>query len=216
MPTIYLIRHGENDYVKNGRLAGRLPGVQLNATGHQQAQAVADALNQNLTKKQVKAIYSSPLERAMETAAPIARAFDLEVIPRAGLLETHYGEWQDKSIKELSRLKAWKHVQANPSLFSFPSGESFADAQNRIVAELKSLAGNYAPKEVVLCVTHADPIKLAVAYFIGLPMDLFQRLQIFPASITGLFIDQGASRLLTLNYDLSLFAPLHSLGSGAK
>jgi probable phosphomutase (TIGR03848 family) len=216
MPTIYLIRHGENDYVKTGRLAGRLPGVHLNETGRQQAQAVADALSQSLPKEQVKAIYSSPLERAIETAAPVAQAFELETVIREGLIETHYGEWQDKSVKGLSRLKVWKHVQSAPSLFSFPGGESFADAQNRVVAELKYLHSNYEAKDIILCVSHADPIKLAVAYFIGLPLDLFQRLQVAPASINALFIDHGVSRLLTLNFDLSLIAPLHSHGSGAK
>jgi broad specificity phosphatase PhoE len=216
MPTIYLIRHGENDYVKTGRLAGRLPGVHLNETGRQQAQAVADILCQALPKEQVKAIYSSPLERAMETAEPISCAFGLQIIPRDGLIETHYGEWQNKSVKGLSRLKVWKRVQAAPSLFSFPGGESFGEAQNRIVSELKDLVERYEEKEIVLCVSHADPIKLAVAYFTGLPMDLFQRLQVSPASINGLYLDQGVSRLLTLNYDLSLFTPLQSLGSGAK
>ena len=216
MPTIYLIRHGENNYVKTGRLAGRLPGVHLNETGRQQAQVVANTLCQALTKEQVKAIYSSPLERAIETAEPISRAFELEIIPREGLIETHYGEWQDRSIKGLSRLKAWKRVQAAPSLFSFPGGESFADAQNRVVSELKDLVGNYEAKDIILCISHADPIKLAVAYFVGLPLDLFQRLHAAPASINALFIDQGISRLLTLNYDLSLFTPLHSHGSGAK
>jgi broad specificity phosphatase PhoE len=216
MPTIYLIRHGENDYVKTGRLAGRLPGVHLNETGRQQAQAVAEALCQKLPKEMVKAVYSSPLERALETADPIARAFDLEIIHREGLTETNYGEWQNKSIKGLSRLKIWKRVQAAPSLFSFPGGESFAETQNRVTTELIDLAGQHEAKEMILCISHADPIKLAVAYFIGLPLDLFQRLQVAPASITGLFIDHNISQLVILNYDISLFAPLHSLGSGAK
>jgi broad specificity phosphatase PhoE len=216
MPTIYLIRHGENDYVKTGRLAGRLPGVHLNETGRQQAQAVADALCQKLSKEQVKSIYSSPLERAMETAAPIARAFEIKIIVREGLTETQYGEWENKSIKGLSRLKDWKRVQTAPSLFGFPGGESFTETQNRIVTELKDLVRHHTAQDIILVVSHADPIKLAVAYFVGLPMDMFQRLQVLPASITGLFIDQRISRLLTLNYDLSFFTPLHSLNSGAK
>jgi broad specificity phosphatase PhoE len=216
MPTIYLIRHGENDYVKTGRLAGRLPGVHLNEIGRQQAVDIAQALCRTLPKERVKAIYSSPLERAMETAEPIARAFDLEIIPRAGLIEIDYGEWQDKTLKSISRMKIWTRVQAAPSLFTFPGGESFTDAQTRVVNEIKDLLCQYEEKEAILCISHADPIKLAVAYFIGLPLDLFQRLKVAPASINGLFIDQGISRLLTLNYDLSLFASLHSQDSGAK
>jgi probable phosphomutase (TIGR03848 family) len=203
MPTILLIRHGENDYVKTGRLAGRLPGVHLNDNGRQQAQALAEALCRMLPSEHVKAIYSSPLDRTLETAEPIAKAFKLEIIQREGLIETQYGEWQNKSVKGLSRLKIWKNVQSAPSLFTFPGGESFADTQNRICSEIYSLTREYEQKDILLCVSHADPIKLAVAYFIGLPLDLFQRLQVAPASINALYIDQGVSRLLTLNYDLS-------------
>jgi len=216
MPTIYLIRHGDNDYVKTGRLAGHLPGVHLNENGRQQALDLAEALSRQLPNERVKAIYSSPLERAMETADPIARAFNLEIIPRPGLIEIDYGEWQNKSLKGLSRTKVWKRVQAAPSLFAFPGGDSFSEAQNRIVNEIKDLTSRHDEKEAVLCVSHGDPIKLAVAYFIGLPMDLFQRLMVAPASINGLFIDQGVSRLLTLNNELSISAPLHSQDSGAK
>ena len=216
MPVIYLIRHGENDYVKTGRLAGRLPGIHMNEKGRTQAQTVAEVLGRALPRDQVRAIYSSPLERALETAMPLASIFGLEIIPRTGLIETDYGEWQDKSVKGLRRLKTWKIVQAAPSMFSFPGGESFADSQNRITAEIKDLVGQYELKDIILCVSHADPIKLAIAYFIGLPLDLFQRLQVAPASISGLFINKGASQLLTLNADPSFFQPLQSKGSGAK
>jgi probable phosphomutase (TIGR03848 family) len=203
MPTILLIRHGENDYVKTGRLAGRLPGVHLNEKGRQQAEAVAEALCKMLPPERVKAVFSSPLERTMETAGPIARAFNLEIIPREGLIETQYGEWQDKKVKGLSRLKIWKNVQSAPSLFTFPGGESFADTQTRICQEIYTLIRDYEQKDILVCVSHADPIKLAVAYFLGLPIDLFQRLHVAPASINVLYIDQGVSRLLALNYELS-------------
>lgn len=203
MPTILLIRHGENDYVKTGRLAGRLPGVHLNDKGRQQAEAVAEALCRMLPPERVKAIFSSPLERTMETAGPIAKAFNLEIVPREGLIETQYGEWQDKKVKGLSRLKIWKRVQSAPSLFTFPGGESFAETQVRICSELYGLIREYEQKDILLCVSHADPIKLAVAYFLGLPLDLFQRLHVAPASVSALYIDQGVSQLLTLNYDLS-------------
>lgn len=203
MPTILLIRHGENDYVKTGRLAGRLPGVHLNDKGRQQALAVAEALCKMLPPEQVKAIYSSPLERTMETAEPIAKAFDLKIIQREGLIETQYGDWQNKSVKGLSRLKIWKNVQSTPSLFTFPGGESFAETQNRICSEIYTLVRQYEQKDILLCVSHADPIKLAVAYFIGLPLDLFQRLHVAPASINTLYLGPGVSRLLALNYELS-------------
>ncbi len=199
MATILLIRHGENEYVKKGRLAGRLPDVHLNEKGRQQAQAVAE----KLTGAPVKAVYSSPLERTMETAEPIAKALNLEIIPRQGLIETDFGEWQDKKIKGLSRLKIWRIVQFAPALMRFPQGESFAECQFRMMQELETLRAQHDPKDLIVCVSHSDPIKLVVAYYLGLPLDLFQRLNVAPASITALAIFEGGSRLLNLNYDLS-------------
>lgn len=199
MTILLLIRHGENEYVKKGRLAGRLPAVHLNEKGRQQAQAVAE----KLTGAPIKAVYSSPLERTMETAEPIAKALGLEVIPRQGLIETDFGEWQDKKVKGLSRLKIWRIVQFAPALMRFPQGESFAECQFRMVQELESLRAKHEPKDMIACVSHSDPIKLVVAYYLGLPLDLFQRLHIAPASITTLGIGEGGSRLLNLNYDLS-------------
>ena len=207
MPLLLLIRHGENDYVKKGRLAGRLPGVHLNEHGRQQAQAVADSLAARLAESPVKAIYSSPLERAIETAQPIAKALGKEIILEPGLIEVDIGEWQDKTLKSLRRLKVWKIVQGAPSRFHFPAGESFAEAQLRICSTLESLVHDCAEKESVICVSHSDPIRLAVAYFLGLPLDFFQRLQVSPASITCLQIDDRFSRLLSLNIDLSFTLP---------
>lgn len=203
MPIILLIRHGETDYVKKGKLAGRLPGVHLNETGRKQAQQLAEKLSQ----APVKALYASPLERTMETAEPIAKALNLEIIPRPGLIETNVGDWQDQTIKSLRRLKLWKLVQSSPSLVTFPAGESFADSQQRISTEIIGIVAGLEPKEMVICVSHADPIRLAVAYFIGLPLDLFQRLNVSPGSLTALAIGENGSRLLTLNVDLSFNFP---------
>jgi probable phosphomutase (TIGR03848 family) len=204
MALFLLIRHGENEYVKKGRLAGRLPGVHLNETGRSQAHSLADKLKE----APIKAVYSSPLERTMETAAPIAEALGQEVIPREGLIETDYGEWQDKKLKGLSRLDLWRVVQNRPSMMHFPQGELMSETQQRICRELLDLSRQHDPKDLVVCVSHSDPIKLAVAYFIGLPLDNFQRLQVTPASITALIIGQGFSHLIMLNYDLSLgFSP---------
>lgn len=199
MPIILLVRHGENDYVKKGRLAGRLPGVNLNEKGRAQAQAVAE----RLAGAPIKAVYSSPMERAQQTAEPIAKALGLETITRPGLTEVDIGEWQDQKVKGLSRLKIWRVVQNRPSLMRFPGGESFVEAQFRICQEIQELAGLHDPKDILICVSHADPIKLAAAYFIGLPLDFFQRLNVSPGSITALHLGEGSSFLLTLNYDLS-------------
>ena len=199
MPTILLIRHGENDFVKKGIMPGRMPGIHLNDNGRAQAQAVAEKLRQ----APIKAIYTSPLERAAETAEYLAKALGQETIVRPGLMESDIGEWQGKSHKSLRRLKAWRIVQSTPSLFRFPGGESFAECQARMVGEIETLRAQYEEKDIFVCVSHADPIKLAVAYYLGLPLDLFQRLFIAPASITALQVGQMGSYLLALNYDLS-------------
>lgn len=199
MPVFLLIRHGENDYVKEGRLAGRMVEVHLNENGHSQAVEVSEKLK----GAKVAAIYSSPLERTMETAHPIAAILSLEIIPRPGLLEVDFGEWQGKTLKSLRRRRLWKIVQGAPSQMRFPGGESFAEAQVRVVHELMVLADQHKPKDLVICVTHSDLIKLAIAYFIGLPLDMFQRLHISPGSITALMINPLGGNLLTMNYDVS-------------
>lgn len=203
MPVILLIRHGENDYVKKGRLAGRLPGVHLNKNGKAQAEALAERLK----AAPIKAIYSSPLERAMETAQPLADALSLEIQQREGLIEVDFGEWQDQRIKGLSRTKPWKVVQLAPARFRFPGGETFADAQYRMTREIDAIAAQHESKDLIALVSHSDPIKLAVAFYLGMPLDMFQRLSVSPASVTALMIGEMGAHLLTLNYEISFTLP---------
>lgn len=198
MPVFLLVRHAENDFVKKNKLAGRLENVHLNKKGREQAEAVANFLKE----APIKAVYSSPLERALETAEPIAKALELTVQVCEGLNEVDVGEWQGEKLGSLRKLKLWKAVQLRPSRFNFPKGETFIEAQNRICRELDFIASKHDTKDVVVCVSHADPIRLAVAYHIGLPLDFFQRLAISPASITALFIQEFDSRLLALNYEI--------------
>lgn len=205
MPTILLIRHAENEYVAKGRLAGRLPGVHLNDNGRKQAEALAKALSQ----APIKAIYASPLERCLETAQPLADALRLEVIPRQGLLEIDFGDWQDKTLKQLRLRKLWKTVQGNPARMQFPGGETFANAQIRIVDELESLSHSHHPKDLVACFSHSDLIRLAIAYYIGTPLDLFQRIAVSPASISTLHLGEHGARVLNLNHTLSFAFPAH-------
>lgn len=205
MPLILLVRHGENDYVKERRLPGRIPGIHLNKHGRKQAKQVAKFLK----PAPVKAVYSSPLERTMETAQPIAKAHGLQVVPREGLIETDVGKWQGKKIKKLQKLEIWRKVQLNPSRFQFPGGERIEDGQHRFVQEVEYLAEKHASQDMIVCVSHSDPIKLIVAYYLGLPLDMYQRLSVSPASITTLFVGDFGSHLLTLNYDLSLTFAKH-------
>jgi len=195
MPLLLLIRHGENEFVKTGKLAGRLPDVHLNERGRQQAAELAKALSD----VPLKAIYASPLERAMETANPIAEGRKLEIQLRPELMDTDIGKWQGRTLKQVRRLKKWKVVQQAPSRFTFPEGESFLQNQTRIVSCLDEIAASHKPKDVVAVVFHADPIKLAVAYYLGMPLDHFQRLGCDTASATVLFVSETGAHLIKLN-----------------
>jgi probable phosphomutase (TIGR03848 family) len=195
MPLLLLIRHGENQYVKTGKMAGRLPGVHLNERGRQQAADLAKAL----VDVPLKAIYSSPLERAVETAGPIADGRKIEIQLRPELMDNDIGKWQGRSLKVLSRLKKWKIVQQAPSRFTFPEGESFLQTQTRIASCLDEIAASHKPKDVVAVVFHADPIKLAVAHYLGMPLDHFQRLGCDTGSITVLYVSEMGAHLIKLN-----------------
>ena len=195
MPLLLLIRHGENDYTKKARLAGRLAGVHLNERGRQQAQDLALALGH----VPIKAVYSSPLERAMETAEPIALALKQRVKVDPGLLEADVGQWQGKSVRRLALTRYWRVIQRAPSRARHPGGESFMQTQARIVAALEAICGSYKPRDIVACVFHSDPIKMAVAHFIGLPLDQFQRLSCDTGSATLLAVGESGAQLLWMN-----------------
>ena len=196
MPLLLLIRHGENDFVKSSKMAGRIPGIHLNEKGRKQAEALGEALKDF----PITAIYSSPLERAMETAEPIAQARKLQIIQEPDLMDADIGKWQGKSWKVLSRTKVWRTAQQAPSRFRFPEGESFAEAQLRYANALERIVKRHnKPKHIVAVVFHADPIKLAVSYFLGLPLDHFQRLSCNTGSLTMLHLSEAGANLITLN-----------------
>jgi len=196
MPLLLLIRHGENDYVKTGKMAGRIAGVHLNERGQKQAQALGEALKEI----PIKAVYSSPLERAMETAQPIAESHKLTLFQEPDLMDTDIGKWQGKSLKVLRLMKAWKIVQSAPSRFRFPEGESFTEAQTRYVNTLERIIQkHHKPQDIVAVVFHADPIKLAVAHFLGMPLDHFQRLGCDTGSLIALHVSEANANLVKLN-----------------
>lgn len=194
-PTrILLIRHGINDFVRDGLLAGRSPGVHLNDEGCAQAEALA----KRLSSTGLAAIYSSPLERTRETAAPLAQRLGLTVQYLEGVLESDCGEWTGQALDELRKTQAWQQVQVQPSRFRFPSGESLMEIQARMVAALETLSALHLHQSIAV-VSHSDPIKLALAHYAGMPMDLFQRLDVAPASISELEFTPLRPRLVRLN-----------------
>jgi len=185
MPTLLLIRHGENDFLKKNKLPGHLPGVHLNARGIEQA----DELARTLSPVPIQAIYSSPLERAVETATPLSNEKQLKINIVPALTDTDVGEWAGRSWKILRRTKEWKVVQETPSQFHFPGGESFARVQRRIMEALEGIIAAHGKDEMIAVVFHADPIKLALAECLGMPLDNFQRLSAHTGSVSILRTD---------------------------
>lgn len=195
MTVLYLIRHGANDWLGK-RLPGWMPGLHLNALGRAQAERLAELLSE----APLQAIYSSPLERTMETAAPLAAARHLPIQPRPDLRDVYPGRWQGQPLASLRRRKQWPVIATAPSLASFPDGESFLQAQNRVVGELERIRLVHSqPQASVAVFSHADIIMLAIAHYIGLPLDQFRHLVIEPASISVLQVHDRSARLLQLN-----------------
>ena len=176
-------------------LPGRAPGLHLSGRGRAQADAVAE----RLAGLPVSALCSSPLERALETAAPAAARIGLPVAEDAGLLECDVGEWTGTALADLTGLPQWRTVQHTPSSFRFPGGESFTEMQARIVGALENLRAAHAGG-VVICFSHADPIKAAVAHALGTRLNLFQRIVISPGSVSAIsYVDGQAPSVLMVN-----------------
>lgn len=191
MTVLLLIRHASNDYVNDGRLAGWTPGVHINAKGQREA----DALARRLNDVPIAAIYSSPLERAQETAQAVAICQHLDVHIRDGLGELHMGEWTGKSIKELESTDLWKQVQTRPAETRLPSGESFVEMQVRIAGAIDAIVAAH-PGQVVAVVSHSDPLKAAIAHYLGMDLNNFQRIVINPASVTVFFFGEDKTPVL--------------------
>ncbi len=204
-PTLVLfVRHGQT--ATTGKvLPGRAPGLHLADTGRAQAAAVADRI---ATLKKVDAIYCSPLERARETAAPIASARGLRATVERGLVECDFGEWTGVELKDLAKRPEWGTVQRYPSGFRFPGGESFVEMSARVCNTAVKLTTMH-PGGVVVAVSHADPIKAAVADALGTHLDLFQRIVVSTCSVSAILYGAGGPAVLTVNHtgDLASLAP---------
>lgn len=194
MTTLLLVRHATTA-TTGRRLGGWTPGVDLDDHGRQQAEALAD----RLADSSIAAVYASPLERTLQTAQAIARRHRLRVRTRKDLGEVDYGTWTDQPLGQLRRRKAWGAIQATPSRFQFPDGESLRAAQARMVAATEALAASHGGSMIV-AVSHADVIKAAVAHYVGMPLDTFQRLVVDPASITVVDLpEHGPATLRAMN-----------------
>ena len=199
--VILFVRHGSTS-TTGTELPGRASGLHLSDDGRAQAESVAARIatvaSGNGRKRSVAAVYSSPLERTRETAAPIAHAIGCEVQVDDGLLELDIGDWTGLELKAARKRPEWGTIQRYPSGFTFPGGESFVDMQARIVACVERLRSAH-PGETIVAVSHADPIRAAVAHAMGTHLDLFQRVVISPCSLTAVAYGTGGPMVLTVN-----------------
>lgn len=192
---VLLIRHGENEYVATHKLAGRTPGVRLNEKGCHQAQTLVDYLAQ----QPLDAIYSSPLDRCLETAEPLAERRSLPLQVEPGVVEVDYGSWQGADLRELSKLPEWSQVQHYPSIFRFPGGETLREVQQRAVGAIERVRTAHEG-QVIAVFSHGDIIRTTLAHYLGVPLDLFQRLAIATASVSVLGFFDGRPMVLAVNY----------------
>lgn len=185
MTRILLVRHAPTSETGT-RLTGRLPGVSLGEKGERAALGAARAL----ADLDIAAIYSSPIERTMETARILARPHGLSPICEPGVTEIDFGSWTGQDLESLRQTEQWPTVQSKPSRFRFPEGESFVDAQARAVMSVRRIAEEQNGNTLVV-VSHCDTIKLILSHFLGQPLDLFQRLRISTTSISDLRMGGG-------------------------
>jgi probable phosphomutase (TIGR03848 family) len=206
-----LVRHGATA-TTGAELPGRASGLHLSDAGRAQAEAVAariaaPASINGRKRRNVAAVYSSPLERTRETAAPIADATGRQVEVDDGLLELDIGDWTGLDLKSARKRPEWSTIQRYPSGFTFPGGESFVAMQARIVACVERLRSAH-PGETIVAVSHADPIRAAVAHAMGTHLDLFQRVVISPCSLTAIAYGVGGPMVLTVNSGVDTGAAL--------
>jgi probable phosphoglycerate mutase len=191
--TLVLVRHAVTAQT-GPLLSGRAPGIDLSETGIEQAQAVA----KRLSVLPVRAVYASPIERTRQTAEHIAAHHNLEVRELPGVIEADYGEWTGGKIADLAKTDLWRTVQIVPSRARFPGGESISEMQGRMVTALEQVIADHAG-ELVVVVSHADPIKAAIAHFNGVHLDLFQRVIVSPASVTVFELGSFGAALVKCN-----------------
>jgi probable phosphomutase (TIGR03848 family) len=212
MATVILVRHGRTTANATGVLAGRLAGVKLDDTGHGQAVRAGE----RLAKVPLAAIVSSPLERCRQTARAImgAQAGPVTIASERGITECDYGDWQGRALKELAREKLWTTVQTQPSAALFPGGESLGAMQARAVAAVRrhdlAVDAAHGAGAVWVAVSHGDIIKSLLADALGMHLDLFQRINVDPASISIVRYTPSRPYVLATNThegDLSWLAP---------
>jgi len=193
MTVLFLVRHGLTQDTGR-RLYGRTPGVHLDDRGIEQALTIAE----HLTRARIAAIYSSPLERCRETAAPLSKRLGIPVTQMRELQEADCGDWTGRPLRQLARTKAWRTVQQTPSQFRFPAGESFVQMQARMLEAVALIRASH-PRAAVAAFSHGDPIRLLVSSLAGAHLDGFQRIAIDAGSVSTVVLGDGGPRIQRLN-----------------
>ncbi len=193
MITLGWIRHAAHDLLGQ-TITGRAPGVHLSAAGLRQAEILA----QRLDGGSIGALYSSPMDRALETAAPIAARLGLEVVVAHELNEIDFGSWTGRTLAELDQIQAWRQFNRFRSAACIPEGETMLEVQARLLRLVERLGARHTGGTVAL-VSHGDVIKAALAHFLGVHLDLFQRLEISPASLSLVELGPDGARILLVN-----------------
>jgi probable phosphoglycerate mutase len=193
MAIFYLIRHAANDFLGRA-IAGRQPGVHLNDEGKQQAERLAEILASTPISK----VFCSPMDRCLETAAPLAKRLGLPVEISPALNELDFGDWTNQSMIDLDAQAEWQLWNSFRSGTRMPRGELMIDAQARMVAEIHRLRTAFSEARIAL-VTHGDPVRAALLYFLGAPLDFIHRIEISPASVSALSVNEQISRILFVN-----------------
>jgi probable phosphomutase (TIGR03848 family) len=193
MTTVFLIRHGLTA-VTGSRLYGRAPGIELDERGHRQAAALVERFR----GVRLTALYSSPLERCVATIEPLAAARNVELRLSDALVEMDTGDWTGRTLTSLRRTKLWKIVQRSPSRFRFPNGESFVDAEARVLDEIERIRARH-PRGRVAVGTHGDLVRMLVSHYTGAHLDEFQRVASDPASVSVVYLGDSVPRVLLVN-----------------
>jgi len=179
MRLLLLLRHAVTEQT-GARLSGWTPGLHLSGAGLEQARGLAERLG----AVPIDAVYASPLERCQETAAVVAEAKGLKVDTLEDVGEVRYGDWTGRELRTLARQPLWKLVQTTPSAARFPAGESLLEMQARSVLAVERLREAHPGQTVAVC-SHADVIKALACHYLGMHLDLFQRVVVSPASVTA-------------------------------
>lgn len=214
MPQIYLVRHGRTTANKDGVLAGRTKGVNLDNEGLKQVLNTSFVLSEIKFKK----VFSSPMERCISTAEIILKnnKHKSKLQISNDLNECDYGTWQNRKLKDLRKEKLWKAVQNSPSKVTFPGGESFPNILNRIKKFILKEAMKLKKDDNLLIVSHGDPIRLFVAYCLGIDFDKFQKVVIDPSSISIVYNWKKELLVNSMNNRLDVVSKSKSdLGGGA-